>query len=131
MFVATIRSMLKSWLVEGRRVGDARHMKVEYCCDERRRDEECWCRCTCVVAIALHRRDRDAYEVISSRWAQTSCRRDAFLRLTLDEQRRRYAPFERAKMVRQRQSEMRNREILQHMKTTERRRWQSITFRGV
>lgn len=38
------------------------------------------CRCTCVVAIALHRRDRDAYEVISSRWAQTSCRRGAFLR---------------------------------------------------
>jgi hypothetical protein len=36
-----------------------------------------------LTAIALHRRDRDAYEVISSRWSQTSCRRDAFLRATL------------------------------------------------
>jgi len=38
-----------------------------------------------LAAIALHRRDRDAYEVISSRWSQTSCRRDAFLRATLGE----------------------------------------------
>lgn len=39
----------------------------------------CRCRCTCVAAIALHGRDRDAYEVFSSRWAQTSCRRACIL----------------------------------------------------
>lgn len=38
------------------------------------------CRCTCVVTIALHRRGRDAYEVILSRWPQTSCRHLAFSR---------------------------------------------------
>lgn len=95
------------------------------------------CTCTCGVAIALHRRDRDAYEVISSRWAQTSCRRGAFLRATLDEQRWRYALLEsrgedRDKMVRDKYSrKCAIGKFHENENDEKRQKWQSIISREV
>lgn len=79
-----IRSTLNEEPARGRRANDA---SKDGHGGAGGKEGMCRCRCTCVVAIALYRRDRDAYEVISSRWAQTSCRRDASLRATLDERR--------------------------------------------